>query len=210
MSKRYFNVVNPDDIVAKYGADCFRMYEMFLGPIEQSKPWDTKGIEGVQKFIRKFWSLFFDQGETIFSDAEATKEELKILHTCIKKVSSDIEKLSYNTCVSAFMVCVNELKKINSSKQVVLDSLVRLMAPFAPFITEELWQVLGNTPSVHHATFPEYNEKYLVQDSIEYPICINGKKRAMQSFDSGATNDEIQKIALEMEEVIKWIDGKND
>ena len=143
MSKRYFNVVNPDDVVEKYGSDCFRMYEMFLGPIESSKPWDTKGIDGVSKILRRFWSLYFTNETFHVSDAEPTKEELKSLHTAIKKINTDVERFSFNTCVSSFMVATNELKKMKCNKQVILEPMVILIAPFAPHLAEELWSLLG-------------------------------------------------------------------
>ena len=176
MSKSKFNVINPDDVISKYGTDCFRMYEMFLGPLEQSKPWDTKGITGVSKFLRKFWSLFV-VGETVsVSDEAPTKAELKILHTLIKKVRQDVEQFSFNTCVSAFMIATNELKKIKCNKKAILEEILVLMAPFAPFLTDELWAQLGHKGSVHAvATFPICNEVYLKDDEIEYPIRI-GKK----------------------------------
>ncbi len=212
MSKSKFNVVNPDEIIEKYGSDCFRMYEMFLGPIEHSKPWDTKGIDGVSKFLRKFWSLFFDEnGNFSLSDGEPTKEELKILHTAIKKVSEDIERFSFNTCVSAFMVAVNDLKKINSNNRNILEELVRLIAPFAPHLAEEMWLRLGNMDqiiSVQEAEFPKANEAYLKEDSIKYPIAINGKTRAFANFPADASKDDIEKAAIAMEDVLKWTDGK--
>ena len=208
MSKRYFNVVNPDDIVERYGADCFRMYEMFLGPIEQSKPWDTKGIDGVSKFIRKFWGLFFDGEQNSFSDVAPGKEHMKILHTCIKKVSTDIERFSFNTCVSAFMVATNDLKKANCNSKEVLEQLVILIAPFAPFVAEELWHQLGNESSVFDAKYPVFEEKYLVEDSITYPISINGKKRAMAEFDANASKDDIEKAAIALPEIQKWLEDK--
>ncbi|MEM9546753.1 MAG: leucine--tRNA ligase [Bacteroidota bacterium] len=208
MSKRYFNVVNPDDMVAQYGADCFRMYEMFLGPIEQSKPWDTNGIDGVSKFLRKFWGLFYADQQWIVNEDQASAEEMKALHSTIKKVSEDIEKFSFNTCVSAFMVCVNELRSQKCSKKVVLTPLVQLLAPFAPFLCEELWHELGNDSSVHHSQFPQYNEEYLKEDSIEYPVSVNGKKRASVMIPTDATKEEAEAIALALENVKKWIDGK--
>jgi leucyl-tRNA synthetase len=209
MSKRYFNVVNPDDVVDRYGADCFRMYEMFLGPIEQAKPWDTQGIDGVIKFLRRFWGMFLDKnGDFSVSDAEPAKEELKALHAAIKKVTEDIERFNFNTCVSAFMVATNELRRLNCNKKAILQELVVLIAPFAPHIAEELWHRLGNDGSVHHATYPEYDEKYLKEDSITYPIAINGKTRATVDFPADAGRDELQKAAPDLPEIQKWLDGK--
>jgi leucyl-tRNA synthetase len=209
MSKRYFNVVNPDDVVDQYGADCFRMYEMFLGPIEQSKPWDTNGIDGVFKFLRKYWSLFFnDEEEFKVSNEAATKEEMKHLHTAIKKVSEDIEKYSFNTCVSAFMVLTNELKKLNCNKLEILEPLTILLAPFAPYVTEEVWAMLGNKDSIHHADYPVLEPSYLVEDIVSYPICVNGKKRALADFPTSASKDELEAIVLKMEGLEKWIEGK--
>jgi len=209
MSKRYFNVVNPDDVVEQYGADCFRMYEMFLGPIEQSKPWDTKGIDGVSKFLRKFWSLFFNkEGKFEVDKVEATAEELKILHNVIKRVRHDIERFSFNTCVSSFMIAVNELRKINCNNLTVLTDLVVLIAPFAPHMAEELWSQLGHEPSVHKYKYPIHNEQYLKEDFVEYPVSINGKMRAKASFASDASKEDMEKAALELEAIQKWIDGK--
>jgi len=209
MSKSKFNVVNPDDVVEQYGTDCFRMYEMFLGPIEQAKPWDTKGIDGVIKFLRRFWALFFnDKGEFTVSDEQGSKEEMKVLHTAIKKVTEDIERFSFNTCISAFMIATNDLKKLQCNKKGVLQELVVLMAPFAPHITEELWHRLGKEGSVHKHTYPEYNEEYLKEDSITYPIAINGKTRATADFAADASKDEIEKAAKELDEIQKWLDGK--
>lgn len=209
ISKRYFNVVNPDDMVTQYGTDCFRMYEMFLGPLEDSKPWDTKGITGVSKFLRKFWNLFHNEGEWIVSDEKASPAELKILHTAIKKVNQDVVNFSFNTCIAHFMVATNDLKKANCSKKEILEVLLVLMAPFAPFITEELWSKLGNEGSVHvNGTYPAHNDAYLVQSTITYPVCINGKKRATVTFDANASKDVIEKEALAIDEVQKWIDGK--
>ena len=164
MSKSMFNVVNPDMIVEKYGADTLRMYEMFLGPVEQSKPWDTNGIDGVHRFIKKFWSLFYDRnGEYLVKDEPATKEELKALHKLIKKVTGDIEQFSYNTSVSAFMICVNELSSLKCNKKEVLEQLIVVLAPFAPHVCEELWDTLGNITSVCDAQWPAFNEQYLVE-----------------------------------------------
>jgi leucyl-tRNA synthetase len=208
MSKRYFNVVNPDDVVDKYGADVFRMYEMFLGPIEQSKPWDTKGIEGVSKFIKKLWYLMHDDETFVVSEEKATPEELKILHTAIKKISNDIENLSLNTSIAAFMVCVNELKRLDCTKKEIFSELVKLIAPFAPFIAEELWNKLGHTGSVHHATYPVCIESYLIEDTVLYPICVNGKKRGEMSFAAQASQAELQESALNDSNVKKWLDGQ--
>jgi len=209
MSKSMFNVVNPDMIVEKYGADTLRMYEMFLGPVEQSKPWDTNGIDGVHRFIRKFWALFYNKaGEYIVKDEPATKEELKSLHKLIKKVSGDIEQFSYNTSVSAFMICVNELSSLKCNKKEILNNLVVLLAPFAPHISEELWETLGNTTSVCDAQWPEYNEDYLKEDVVNYTISFNGKARFNMEFAADADNNTIQETVLASEGAIKWIEGK--
>jgi len=212
MSKRYFNVVNPDDVVERYGSDCFRMYEMFLGPVEQSKPWNTNGIDGVSKFLRKFWSLYNDEhGNSLIEDTEPSKAEMKILHTAIKKLTDDIERFSFNTCVSGFMVATNDLKKAKCHKRKVLEPLAVLIAPFAPHMAEELWHQLGNHASsktVHLASFPELDESYLQEDAYEYPISINGKTRAKDSFPAGASKEELEKMALANEKVAKWIEGK--
>ena len=209
MSKSKYNVQNPDEVVEKYGADCFRMYEMFLGPIEQSKPWDTKGIDGVNRFLRKYWSLYFDENGWSLNDEVPTAEEYRILHTAIKKVSEDIERFSFNTCVSAFMMCVNELKRLNCRKKEILYQLNVLLAPFAPFITEELHQLMGNTTSVHTANYPEFEAKYMVLDTVEYPVCVNGKKRDLVSLPASLTQKEILELAPGLENVQKYIEGKD-
>jgi leucyl-tRNA synthetase len=208
MSKRYFNVVNPDDVVEQYGADCFRLYEMFLGPIEQSKPWDTKGIDGVSKFLRRFWQLFYDQEHWAVTDETPTREEWKVLHTCIKKVEEDIERFSFNTCVSAFMVAVNDLRKLQCRKRAILEPIVVLLAPFAPHLAEELWHGLGHSDTVNDATYPKHDPAHLVEDSITYPISINGKKRALADFAADAAKEDLEKAALELEEIQKWLEGK--
>jgi leucyl-tRNA synthetase len=208
MSKSKYNVQNPDDVVAKYGADCFRMYEMFLGPLEQSKPWDTKGIDGVQKFLRKYWSLYYNESGLNLSNDVPTAEEYKILHTAIKKISEDIERFSFNTCVSAFMVCVNELKRVECNKRQILEPLTILLASFAPFITEELWANMGHEGSVHKAQFPQFDAKYLVQDTIEYPVSINGKKRDTIMLSAQLTQEEIQAQVMELDQVKKYVEGK--
>lgn len=209
MSKSKYNVINPDDVVERYGADCFRMYEMFLGPIEQAKPWDTKGIDGVSKFLRKMWSLFYDEnGKYLVTDDAATKEELKTLHTAIKKVTEDIERFSFNTCVSGFMICVNELRSQNCSKRAILEPLVKLVAPFAPHQAEELWHQLGHETTVCEAEYPTHDEAHLVQDTISYPVSINGKKRDVVDLPAGMAPAELEKFALSLDSVQKWIDGK--
>jgi leucyl-tRNA synthetase len=209
MSKSKYNVINPDEVVAKYGADCFRMYEMFLGPIEQAKPWDTKGIDGVSKFLKRFWGLFYDEaGKWAVSDAAPDREEWKILHHTIKRVEEDLERFSLNTCVSTFMICLNELRKFSRIKREIADPLVRLLAPFAPHITEELWRGLGHSESVHLADYPELDESYLVEDSISYPVSVNGKKRAMVDIAADASVKQIETAALSLPEIEKWIDGQ--
>ena len=209
MSKSMFNVVNPDMIVEKYGADTLRMYEMFLGPVEQSKPWDTNGIDGVHRFIKKFWSLFYDRnGEYLVKDEPATKEELKALHKLIKKVTGDIEQFSYNTSVSAFMICVNELSSLKCNKKEVLEQLIVVLAPFAPHVCEELWDTLGNTTSVCDAQWPAFNEQYLVEDTVNYTISFNGKARFNMEFPADAASDAIQATVLADERSLKWTEGK--
>lgn len=210
MSKSKHNVVNPDDMVAKYGADCFRMYEMFLGPLEDSKPWNTDNIQGVSRFLLKFWRLFFEQnGNIALTDDAPTNTELKTLHKTIKKVNEDIERFSLNTCISAFMECVNHLQEIKCRKRAILDPLVRLIAPFAPFMSEELWQnVLKQDQTVHNAPYPTHNDAYLVEDAYEYPVQINGKVREKITISLAAGPNEVQQILLANEQISKWIDGK--
>ncbi len=209
MSKSMYNVVNPDMIVEKYGADTLRMYEMFLGPVEQSKPWDTNGIDGVHRFLKKFWSLFYDRtGNWQVTNGEATPEELKSLHKLIKKVTGDIEAFSYNTSVSAFMICVNELASLKCGKREVLRPLVVALAPFAPHICEELWEQLGGEGSVCDAQWPAYNEEYLVENSVNYTVSFNGKARFNQEFPADAQADDIQAAVLADERSAKWMEGK--
>ena len=209
MSKSMYNVVNPDMIVEKYGADTLRMYEMFLGPVEQSKPWDTNGIDGVHRFLKKFWALYSDKGGGFaFSDAEPAAEELKSLHKLIKKVSGDIESFSYNTSVAAFMICVNELTALKCNKRAILEPLVILIAPFAPHIAEELWEALGHTTTVCDAQWPVWNEDYLREDTVNYAVSFNGKVRFNLQFAADATNDEIERTVLASESAQKYIDGK--
>jgi leucyl-tRNA synthetase len=209
MSKSKFNVINPDDVVERYGADTFRMYEMFLGPIEQSKPWDMQGIDGVYKFIRRYISLFFINDIFTISDEKPSNEELKILHKTIKKVNDDIERFSFNTCISAFMVCTNELKKINCNKREILTVLNRLLAPFAPYTTEEINQLLGGSnESIHSSSFPKHNDEFLQEDAFDYPICFNGKKRGVHSFASNLSPKEIEEKVKDLEVFQKWTEGQ--
>lgn len=203
MSKSMFNVVNPDDIVENFGADTLRLYEMFLGPLEQSKPWDTKGIDGVHRFLRRFWALF----DTI-EETAPTAEELKSLHKTIKKVTFDIEHFSYNTSIPAFMICQNELTTAKCHKRAILEPLVVLIAPFAPHIAEELWQRLGHETTVCDAQWPTFEEKYLVESSVKYPVSFNGKVRFTLELPADATKDQVQEAALTNEQAAKWLDGK--
>ncbi|MEX2589009.1 MAG: class I tRNA ligase family protein, partial [Chitinophagales bacterium] len=209
MSKSKFNVVNPDDIIEQYGADVFRMYEMFLGPIDVHKPWNTQGIDGVAKFMRKFWRLIFQEEKLILSDGEASKESLKTLHKTIKKVREDVERLSFNTCVSAFMVCVNELNDQKCHNREILKTLSQLMTPFAPHTSEYLWQeVFAESGSVTDAPFPDFEEKYLKEDSYAYPINIGKKVRAKVELPLDMGKEEAEKIVLENPDVQKWTEGK--
>src|SRR5574344_238925 len=209
MSKSMFNVVNPDMIVERYGADTLRMYEMFLGPVEQSKPWDTNGIDGVHRFLKKLWALFYNRdGAFLIEDKEATKDELKAIHKLIKKIGSDIEQFSYNTSISAFMICVNELTQLKCHNKSVLSNLLVLIAPFAPHLAEELWEALGNNTSICDAQWPSYNEEYLKEDSVNYTISFNGKARFNMSFPSDADNATIEAAVMSCEQAQKWIEGK--
>ena len=206
MSKSMFNVVNPDDIVDRYGADTLRLYEMFLGPLEQSKPWDTNGIDGVNRFLKKLWSMFerAKEGE----DKEPTKAELKSIHKLIKKVTQDIEAFSYNTSVAAFMICLNELQEQKSANRRVMELFTRVIAPFAPFIAEEFWHQLGHEESVADASWPEWNEAYLVEDSVKYPVSFNGKMRYMIEVPAGTDLKEVERIALAEPAAAKWLGDK--
>ena len=208
MSKSKSNVVNPDNIIENFGADTLRMYEMFLGPIEQSKPWNTNGIEGVYKFLNKLWSLFHRGDKIVISDKRPDKEELKILHTAIKKIKEDIERLSLNTCISQLMITVNKLSRKECNKKEILEPLIIIISPFAPHLCEELWNIIGNNKSVSFAKYPNFNSDYLVEDTYEYPLMINGKLRAKQSFSLNTENSEIEKSVLENETIKKWLDGK--
>jgi leucyl-tRNA synthetase len=209
MSKSLYNVVNPDYLIGKYGADTFRLYEMFLGPLEQSKPWDTNGIEGVFRFIRKFWRLFHDdQNNFRVTDEAPNAAELRVLHKTIKKIREDIERLSFNTAVSTFMICVNELSDLKCSKRIILSDLVILISSYAPHIAEELWSLMGNSESVSKAAFPVFNQEYLIENTFEYPVSFNGKTRFKLELPADLPVSEIEQAALEAKESEKWLQGK--
>ncbi len=208
MSKSMFNVVNPDDIVGRYGADTLRLYEMFLGPLEQSKPWDTNGIDGVHRFLKKLWNIFYPNNSWAVTESEPTKEELKSLHKLIKKIGWDIENFSFNTSISAFMICVNELTAQKSHNKAILEQFVVLLAPFAPHICEELWSALGHTTTVCDAQWPLFDENHLKEDAVNYAISFNGKARFNIEIATGTAKEEIEKIALSHPSAEKWLDGK--
>ncbi|MBV6648040.1 MAG: class I tRNA ligase family protein, partial [Cyclobacteriaceae bacterium] len=208
MSKSKFNVVNPDELIARYGADTFRMYEMFLGPVEQSKPWNTNGIEGVFKFLRKFHGLFFKGEQFQVSEETPSAEELKIVHGTLKKIEADIEQLSLNTSVSTFMIAVNELTNLKCNKRAALEPLVIAISPFAPHLAEELWHQLGHQTSVVKASFPKVEEQYLKEDTFEYPVSVNGKMRAKMTFPTNMAKEDIESEVLASETIQKWIQGK--
>jgi len=215
MSKSKFNTVNPDDLVNRYGADTFRMYEMFLGPVEMSKPWDTKGIEGVHRFLKKLWRLFYKDavpggqaGAAIWTEEPPTDAELKALHKSIKKIEDDTERFSFNTGVSGFMILVNELSDLKCHKRAVLEPMLILLTPYAPHIAEELWHAMGNTTSILDAAYPVFEEKFVKESTKEYPISINGKLRTTMNISLDASQDEVEKLALENEVVQKWLEGK--
>jgi leucyl-tRNA synthetase len=209
MSKSKYNTVNPNELCDKFGADTFRMYEMFLGPVEQSKPWDTKGIEGVHRFLRKLWRLFFDDIKgKVWNEDKASDAELKVLHRTIRKIDEDTEKFSYNTAVSAFMVCVNELQDLKCHKKEVLQQVLVLLTPYAPHIAEELWSALGNAGSILDASYPVFEEKYVTETSKAYPIAINGKPRAEINIALDATQEQVEALVLADATVQKWLEGK--
>ena len=208
MSKSMFNVVNPDTIIEEYGADTLRLYEMFLGPLEFSKPWDTQGIDGVYKFLRKFWRLFQVGEDFSVSDETPSREELKVLHKTIKKVEYDIENFSFNTSIPAFMICTNELTALKCNKRAILEPLVIALAPFAPHMAEELWSLLGHTQSITKESFPKWEEKFLVEDAFEYPVSFNGKVRFKLSMPLTATNADIEAAVKAAPESTKWLEGK--
>jgi len=208
MSKSMFNVVNPDDIVGRYGADTLRFYEMFLGPLEQSKPWDTNGIDGVHRFLKKLWGLFYTRESLSLSDEEPTKDELKSLHKLIKKVTYDIDNFSFNTSVAAFMICVNELSSLKCNKKSILEPLTILLTPFAPHLAEELYHTLGHDSTVCDAQWPSYDENYLKEDSKKYAISFNGKVRFSLDFPAEMGKEEVEKLVMNNEQVVKILDGK--
>jgi leucyl-tRNA synthetase len=209
MSKSLYNVQNPDDLIEEYGADTLRLYEMFLGPIEQSKPWDTKGIEGVFRFIKKLWRLFHDdENKFEISDEKANADELKVLHKTIKSIQDANERLAFNTGVSAFMICVNELTDLKCNKREILSELLILLSAYAPHISEELWSELGNDESITKAIFPEFNAEFVKESSIEYPVSFNGKMRFKIKLDAEISKEEAEKKVLEAEQSQKWLEGK--
>ncbi len=209
MSKSKYNVVNPDDIAEEYGADCLRLYEMFLGPLEQAKPWNTQGLSGVYGFLKKFYNLYYNGDVFEVSDEEPTKEEYKVLHTLIKKVISDIDQFSFNTSVSSFMIAVNEFQKLKTNKRTILEALAIVVSPYAPHISEELWQQLGHQNSIEFEKFPEFEEKYLVEDEIEYPVSFNGKMRFKLALPADLSVQEIEELALKDERVLQQLAGNN-
>ena len=209
MSKSMYNVVNPDDIVERYGADTLRLYEMFLGPVEQSKPWDTKGIDGVHRFLKRLWALVYDaQGNLLLDDRQPTEEELKTLHKTIKKITYDIENFSFNTSVSAFMICVNELSTAKCSKRAIIEPLAVILAPFAPHIAEEIYSLCGNNTTVCDAAFPECDERHLVEATVKYPVSFNGKVRFTLDLPADTSVEEVEKSVLAHDETQKWLQGK--
>ena len=209
MSKSMFNVVNPDYIVERYGADTLRLYEMFLGPISQSKPWDSNGIDGCFRFLRKVWGLFYNRdGQLLVSDTEPSKESLKSINKLIQKVSQDVENFSYNTAISAFMICVSELAQQKCCSKAVLEQLVELLAPFAPHLCEELWEVLGHHTTVCDAPWPDVDEQYLKEDTETLSISFNGKTRFTLDFAPDASKEDIEKAALEAEATARYTEGK--
>jgi leucyl-tRNA synthetase len=208
MSKSKYNVVNPDDVVAKYGADTLRLFEMFLGPLEQPKPWSTSSIDGCLRFLRKLWRLFYDEtGKLVVSNDAPTPAELKILHKTIKKVEDDIERFSFNTSVSTFMVCVNELNDLKSHKHAILEPLLIVLSSYAPHIAEELWEAIGHSESITYAQYPTFEPKYLEESTFEYPISVNGKVRGKLSFPADKASKEIEDEVLASEIIQKWLEG---
>jgi leucyl-tRNA synthetase len=210
MSKSLYNIVSPDEIIEKYGADTLRLYEMFLGPLEQSKPWNIHGIDGVSKFLRKFWRLFHDKENKFnISEEEATEQELKILHKTIKKAEDDVDRYSFNTSVSNFMICVNELSTLKCSKREILEPLSIIISPYAPHVTEELWSLLGYGDSITKAAYPVYDEQFIQEDTFEYPISVNGKLRTKITFNLDMPIEDMEREILASDIVQKWLQGKD-
>lgn len=209
MSKRWYNVVNPDDVCNRYGADTLRIYEMFLGPLDQPKPWDTRGIDGSFRFLKKVWRLYFPRDENqAINDLAPTVQEWKTLHKAIAKVRSDIDRLAFNTAVSALMVCVNELTSFKTNKRAILEPLSVLIAPFAPHIAEELWHSLGHRDSVVHAPYPVADPSWLEEETFEYPVSVNGKLRDKVVLPLAMGKEEVETEVLRREAVLRWLDGK--
>jgi leucyl-tRNA synthetase len=208
MSKSKYNVVNPDEICAQYGADTLRMYEMFLGPLEQAKPWNTAGITGVFGFLKKLWRLYFDENGLVVTEKEPSKESLKTLHKTIKKVTEDIDNFSFNTSVSSFMIAVNELTAQNCHERAILEPLTVLISPYAPHIAEELWEKLGHQDSVAKVIYPKFDEKYLVESEKEYPVSFNGKMRFTINLSLDLSKEEIEKAVLSDDRTLKQLEGR--
>lgn len=204
-----FNVVNPDMICDTYGADTLRLYEMFLGPLEQSKPWDTKGIDGVNRFLKKVWRMFYDRDGFIVTDEKANADELKALHKLIAKIRADIESFSFNTAVSAFMIAVNELNDLKCSKREILEPLIILLSPFAPHIAEELWQALGHNESISYASFPEYVEAYTIENTCTYAVSFNGKMRFTVELPLDMSKEDVDAHVRGLEQTQKYVAGGN-
>ena len=207
MSKSKFNVINPDEICDKYGADTLRMYEMFLGPIEQSKPWNTSGISGVNNFLNKYWRLFYKENNWVVTEKKANNNELKILHETIKKITSDIENFSFNTCVSSLMICVNELSRLDCRSSEILRPLTILLSPFAPHLAEEIWERFGNKKSIVNEPFPISNPSYLVEEAKNYPVSFNGKMRFTILLSLTLKNDEIKHAVMEDKRTSEYLHG---
>jgi leucyl-tRNA synthetase len=208
MSKSKHNVVNPDELIASYGADTLRIYEMFLGPLEYHKPWDTKGVEGVFRFLKKLWRLYYNETDKIdITDEKTNEAELKVLHKTIKKVRADIERFSFNTAVSAFMICVNELTDLDCRKKDILEPLAILLSPYAPHISEELWRRLGHQESISNEPYPEWDEKHLAEDTFVYPVSFNGKLRFKLELPVDMPREEVEKEVLKADDAQKWLAG---
>ena len=208
MSKSKHNVVNPDEICQKYGADTLRMYEMFLGPIDQDKPWNTEGITGVHNFLNKLWKLFYNGTEFIVKDESPSSDSLRVLHKSIKKINEDIERFSFNTCISTFMICVNDLTSLKCQSKNILEPLIILLSPFAPHISEEIWSILGNKESIEHIPYPKFNPKFIQEFKKNYPISFNGKTRYMLELALDFSKDKIEEIVLNEARTQKYLKGE--